>query len=74
MTLLKKEERICRELGDPVGLVSSLTNQGRVLARAGRVREALPLVEEAYREAIARGLTPLAQQIEPLLREVRQAS
>ena len=73
MALLKEEERICRQLGDPAGLAISLANQASLLGLTmGRPREALPLAEEAYRLASQHGLTALAEQIRPFLDRLRQ--
>jgi Flp pilus assembly protein TadD len=68
MALLKEEERICRQLGDPANLARSLANQALLLGLTmGRPRAALPLAEEAFRMASQNNLTELAEQIRPFL-------
>jgi nephrocystin-3 len=71
MKLLKEQERICRELGNPDGLVISLANQALVLAQNGKIREALQLAEEAYQLASRHGLTALVDKIKPILDDIR---
>jgi hypothetical protein len=72
MRLLKEQEAICRRLNDPNGLAISLANQGSLLAfELSRPEEGLPLAEEAARIATKHGLRALAQQIEPVVKEIR---
>jgi tetratricopeptide (TPR) repeat protein len=71
MALLKEQERICRQLGNPNSLAISLTNQAAIFGRIGRPKEGLPLAEEALRLANLHGYTPLAKQIEPMLKNLR---
>jgi hypothetical protein len=72
MRQLKVKERICRELGNKDGLASSLANQALILAHEMRKpQEALLLAEEAYQLAVNHGLKTLAQQIKPILDEIR---
>jgi len=67
MTLHKEDECICRELGNVDSLSISLTNQAVLLARKlNRPREALPLVEEAYKLASTHALTRCIGQIKPI--------
>jgi len=74
MALHKEKERLCRELGDPSGLAISMINQASILGlKMGRVREALPLAEEAVRLANRHGLSALARQIQTILEELRLA-
>jgi hypothetical protein len=66
------KERICRELGNEDGLLSSLGNQVEPMSvKLSRHGEALPLVEEAYRLANACSLVGLVSQIKSLLDSVR---
>lgn len=68
MALLKEQERLCNELANPSGLAVSLANQAELLAeKMNRPREALPLVEEAYRLVMDHGLTGLVAEIKPIL-------
>lgn len=67
MALLKEQERICRERGNPKGLARALANQASLLGRMNRPGEALPLAEEAYRLASQHGLTALVQWLGPIL-------
>jgi tetratricopeptide (TPR) repeat protein len=65
MALHKESERLCRELGLVEGLATSLSNQAEafILTRdLDRMREALPMAEEAYRLASTHGLKPLARR------------
>ncbi|MBM3320891.1 MAG: tetratricopeptide repeat protein [Candidatus Eisenbacteria bacterium] len=72
MTLLKDVERICRELGNPEGLALSLASQASALAFGmKKPGEALPLAEEALRISTDHGLTALADQIRPIVNQVR---
>jgi hypothetical protein len=72
MRLHKEEERICRELGNKDGLSISLINQAAILAQGmRRPQEALPLAEEAYWLAADHSFTALAQQIKPILDDIR---
>ena len=71
MRLYQEQERLCREVGTLERLAICLENQGVVLAAMNRQREALPLVEEAYRLAADHELLALAQKIKPLLDAVR---
>lgn len=80
LALHQEEERICHEMGYVAGLPRSIrsqagiiASQGLALGRAGRLREALPLLEEAHRMATAHGLTHLAEQVEPALHAVRRS-
>ena len=74
MRLYKEKERICRELGDEAGLATSLVNQALVLIQDPQCsREALALAEEAYSMASGHGYTALAQQIKPILDNIRSA-
>ena len=71
MALLKEQERICCELGDPDGLAISLANQGSLLVKTGRKGEGLALVEQARETAATHGLEALRQQIESVLEQLR---
>src|SRR5437773_12149824 len=68
MALLKEQERLCRELGDPPGLAISLANQAASLAgeRAQRARTRA-LAGEAQERGRRRGFSALARQLERLL-------
>ncbi len=44
--LLREQERICRELADPVAIGRALAGQAVVLSDRGRPAEALPLLDE----------------------------
>ena len=46
LALLREQERICRELADPVAIGRALAGQAVVLSDRGRPAEALPLLEE----------------------------
>ena len=46
LALLREQERICRELADPVAIGRALAGQAVVLADQGRPADALPLLEE----------------------------
>ena len=78
MALLKEQEGICRRLEKPHGLVLSPVNQAMILKGVERATEALQLMEEAYRLsttiATTDGNTALVGQIEPILKELRQAA
>lgn len=68
----KRQERICRELGNPAGLGISLRNQAGCVLDAGRPAEALPLIEESV--AIARRLSsPALEGRLDLLQRIREA-
>lgn len=70
--LLEEQERICRELGSHQGLAYSLINQALLLSdERGRPREALPLAESAYDLARQANLILVAEQIRPLVDQVR---
>ena len=72
MSLHNEEEGICRELGNPRGLATSLANQAELLAGdLHQPQPALPLAEEARDLAEQHGLTALAEQIKPILDSVR---
>jgi tetratricopeptide (TPR) repeat protein len=72
MALLKKQEKICREPGNPLGLASSLANQALVLSQLRQDREALSAAEEAHRLADQHGYAALARQIQPMLGLLRR--
>ena len=74
MTLHKEAEQICRELGNVNGLASSLVNQAAVLKQMNEFDAAVLRAEESYNIATQHGLTALAEQIKPILNQVRQAS
>ena len=71
MALHEEEVQISRELAMPGDLASSLANKARTLVEMGRPAEAAPLAEEAYRLAADHGLTTVAEEIRPLLDDVR---
>jgi hypothetical protein len=71
MALHKEEERICRQLGNPSGLATSLANQARIRAQRSQFREAIALAEQALETAQSHGLAALAQQIQPILTRIR---
>ena len=75
MALLKEQERICRQLGNPRGLATSLANQASIQARRSQLREAVALAEQTLETAQSHDLEALAQQIQPILASIRsQAS
>ena len=75
MALHKEQERICRQLGNPSGLATSLINQASIQAQRRQFREAIALAEQALETAQSSGLEALAQQIQPNLARIRsQAS
>ena len=47
MALHKEEERICRRLGNPSGLATSLANQANIQAERRQFREAIALAAQA---------------------------
>jgi hypothetical protein len=55
MTLLKEQERICRERGDPAGLSRSLSNQANILHVRGDLDGAMVLHKEEERICRERG-------------------
>lgn len=61
LALLREQERICRELADPVAIGRALAGQAVVLSDRGRPAEALPLLDEyaaiCRAEGDLRGLT-----------------
>ena len=70
--LHREQERICREMGNVEGIAISLANQVLLLAMdRNRPEEALPLAEEAYRLARDHGYAPLAEQIKPIMDDIR---
>jgi hypothetical protein len=72
MRLHKEKEAICRRLNDPTGLAISLVNQGSLLAfHLSRPKEGLPLAQEAGRIAANHGLRRLAEQIAPIVDDIR---
>lgn len=75
LELYRESECICREAGDPEGLVESLYNQTIILAtRLNRLHEALPLINEAHDLSLRRGLIDLARKTKPLLEYIRKLS
>lgn len=72
VALYKQEEQLCRELGFPDGIARSLANRALLLAKnMGRLREALPLAQEAHKLANEHGLVALANYTKALLDSVR---
>ncbi len=72
LALLRQQEALCRQLNDPAALATSLANQAFLLAgQLSRPAEALPLAEEGLDVATRHGLGALAQQIEPVVRQIR---
>jgi len=73
MALHKEEERICHELRNVEGLARSLVSQAILLVlNRNRLRDALPLAEEAYRLARDHDNAYLAEkQIKPILDSIR---
>ena len=72
MELLREVEGVCRELGKPDDLAASLASQAELLSRdLRRLREALPLAEEAYRLASDHGYVRRAQKVKPVLDSIR---
>ncbi len=61
LALLREQERICRELADPVAVGRTLAGQAVILSDRGRPAEALPLLNEyanlCRAEGDVRGLT-----------------
>jgi hypothetical protein len=71
MALLKEQERICRQLGDPYDLGISLVNQALIVGgHHGGRPEARRLMEEAYALATRNDLRRLAAQIEAARRSI----
>ncbi len=64
MGLLKEQEKICRESGDPELITNSLVAQGLLLADGGELQEALNILEDAQRLASDSKLTDHLVQIE----------
>jgi hypothetical protein len=56
------------------GLAISLVNQASALAPMHELDAAVSRAEEGYNIATQHGLTALAQQIKPILGQIRQAS
>ena len=54
-------------------LSKSLNNQAKILREWGKLDEALKLAEEAYNMATDHGYSALAQEIKPVLDEIRDA-
>src|SRR5947209_2714104 len=74
LALLRDQERICRELGDSDGLTESLTNQAILLALAlGRVRDAIPLAEEALLLADSHEMDAHSRNIRRLIDHIKGA-
>ncbi|NLI75594.1 MAG: tetratricopeptide repeat protein [Candidatus Riflebacteria bacterium] len=72
LTLLKEQELICRELGLKAGLARAMAMQAQVMARKfDRTREAMDLVNEAYKLARSHGLNTLSSQIQNVLNAVQ---
>lgn len=71
MAIHREIERFYRDNGDHRGLLVSLTNQANGLARAGREREALALIEEAHKLLVEHGPEELAPQVEAVRQYVR---
>ncbi len=70
--LLKNQEGICRELGLQAGLARSLAAQAEVLSqKMDRAKEAVSLVNNAFRLAKNHGLTALSNQIQEVLKSVQ---
>jgi len=70
MALLKEQERLCRELGEPHGLSTSLANQAMLLSNSpGRRSEARQLADEALAIAVRRGY----QQLVPQFQRIRNS-
>ena len=74
MALQKEQERLCRRLGNVESLAGSLGGQALMLCDMGRVREALPLAEEAHQLAAKHGYAALVKRTERLLEDVRRAA
>lgn len=72
LALLKEQELICRELGLKAGLARAMATQAEVMAKKyDRTREAMELVNEAYRLARSHGLNTLSNQIRAVLEAVQ---
>ncbi len=70
---MKQQEVICWELGNKAHLSMSLINQAEILKDLGKLDQVIELAEEAYNIATDHGLAALAQQIKPVLDEIRNA-
>jgi tetratricopeptide (TPR) repeat protein len=73
MKLQKENEVICREHGYKDGLSRSLVNQAKILRDWDKLDEAVKLAEEAFNMATDHGYTPIAQEIKPIMDEIRDA-
>lgn len=72
MALNQEQEHLCRELGNPQGLVISLAHQAELLSeKLDRPQEALPLAAEAYHLATEHGYAALAGEFKSILDRVR---
>lgn len=73
MALQKQVEHIYRELGDKGGLAKSLAAQAVILGLGkDQTKDALPLVDEAYRLAVELGHDALAKQIEGIRAQIHK--
>jgi len=70
MALLKKQEAICRDLGDRAGLSSSLANQSLILHQQGARDEGHRRMREAYQGFRDLGMPVERDQAAGLLRNL----
>lgn len=67
MRLLKEQERICRELGNPSGLAYSFYNQALVWQEGyHNAKTALSLAQEALRPFKEIGMEPQVKEVDEL--------
>lgn len=72
MKLYKEKERICRELRNMSGIATSLINQALCFFEMDpRKRKSLQLAEQAYQIVVEYGYIQLAEQIKPILQEIK---
>jgi WD40 repeat protein len=73
LALYAQQGRICRQTGDVVGYALCLANQALQTVRSGAsAGEALKLAEEAHALCVQHRLAELAEQLGPVLEELRR--